>query len=67
MNIAQKIKTERKANKWTQAELAEKTGLPQSSISEWENGTKMPTAPAIIKLCDAFEITADELLGRSDY
>jgi hypothetical protein len=34
----------------TQAQLAEQTGLPQSYISEIENGTKRASAAAIEKL-----------------
>ena len=34
----------------TQAELAEHLGVPQSSISRWENGLNMPTVETLTKL-----------------
>ena len=47
----------------TQRELGEKIGLDHRSISAYENGHYEPGASVIIKYCDVFHITPDELLG----
>lgn len=48
----------------SQYELALLSGVPQASIYRIESGEQKPGADIIIKLCDALECTADELLGR---
>lgn len=52
----------------TQAQLAEKTGLPPTSISHFENeeGTRKPSFDNLRRLANALEVTTDYLLGRSN-
>ena len=52
----------------TQAQLAEKAGLPSTSISHFENpeGTRKPSFDNLRRLANALEVTTDYLLGRSD-
>lgn len=52
----------------TQSQLAEKTGLPSTSISHFENtdGTRKPSFDTLKRLANALEVTTDYLLGRSD-
>jgi transcriptional regulator with XRE-family HTH domain len=52
----------------TQAQLAEKTGLPPTSISHFENeeGTRKPSFDNLRRLANALEVTTDYLLGRAD-
>ena len=52
----------------TQAQLAEKTGLPSTSISHFENpeGTRKPSFDNLRRLANALEVTTDYLLGRSN-
>jgi transcriptional regulator with XRE-family HTH domain len=51
----------------TQAQLAEKTGLPSTSISHFENpeGTRKPSFDNLRRLANALDVTTDYLLGRS--
>ncbi len=63
---SERIKELRQAEKLSQAQLAEKTGLSQSAIAAWEVGTNSPTATAIIILAKYFDVTSDYLLGLSD-
>jgi transcriptional regulator with XRE-family HTH domain len=53
----------RKARGLTQVELAEATGTTQRTISYYENHASYPTAPFLIALAEALEVSADELLG----
>ena len=46
----------------TQAQLAESTGLSKGNISGWESHKYEPSARAIIKFVELFEITADWIL-----
>ena len=42
-------------------------GLSNASISYWETGKQEPCAEAIFKLAVYFDVTADYLLGLSEY
>lgn len=52
----------------TQAQLAEKTGLPSTSISHFENvdGTRKPSFDNLRRIATALDVSTDYLLGRSD-
>lgn len=39
-NIAERLRSARKAKGWSQAQLAEAAGLPQPEISKFERGTR---------------------------
>lgn len=53
----------RKANKITQSELADKLGVTNRSVSNWENGKNMPDLSLFKPLCDILNITINELLS----
>ncbi len=62
VNIINKIREKRLEKGWTQFELAEKSGVPQSTISQIERGNrKYPTHENIMKIVKALEITVEEL------
>lgn len=63
MTFGDRIRNRREELGLTQTELAEKTKLQQGYISRVERGKFEPTAPTIISLAVALEISADELLG----
>ncbi|MCL2575688.1 MAG: helix-turn-helix domain-containing protein [Defluviitaleaceae bacterium] len=48
-----------------QRELAEKTGIPSSTLSRYENGLNEPDVETIKKLAKVLEVTGNELLGIS--
>lgn len=52
----------------TQTQLAEKCGLPSTSISHFENpeGSRKPSFDNLRRLAKALDVTTDYLLGRSD-
>ncbi|MDP3608024.1 MAG: helix-turn-helix transcriptional regulator [Methylophilus sp.] len=51
-----------------QTQLAEKAGLPVTSISHFENpeGTRKPSFDNLRRLANALDVTTDYLLGLSD-
>jgi transcriptional regulator with XRE-family HTH domain len=49
-----------------QMDLARKTRLKQSAISQFETGRRTPSFHNLRRLADALEVSADYLLGRSE-
>lgn len=48
--------------KLTQAEAAEKVGVNQATISDWERGNYKPSAASISKLAVAYNVDAFDVL-----
>jgi len=64
--IGKQLKELRKKSGWSQQKLAEKAGLSYNVITKIEQGaSKNPNIQTMIKLADAFQISIDELLGRT--
>ena len=57
MDVLEKIRKYRLARNWTEYQLAEKSELPQSTISSWYRKKQIPTIPSMEKICKAFGIT----------
>ena len=53
----------RKDKKMTQSDLAEKLGVTDKSIGNWENGRNMPDLSLFKPLCNELDITINELLS----
>ena len=53
----------RKDKKMTQSDLAEKLGVTDKSIGNWENGRNMPDLSLFKPLCDELGITINDLLS----
>ena len=49
----------REQRNWTEYQLAERSGLPQSTISSWFRKGMIPTVPSLEKVCVAFGIFAE--------
>ena len=54
----------RQARGWTEYQLAEHSGLPQSTISSWYRKQMVPTLPSLEKICAAFDITLSQLFAE---
>lgn len=48
----------------TQQELADKLGVNQCSISEYENNRAELTLPKLVRLAEALEVTIYDLIGK---
>lgn len=59
--LAQNLITLRKAEKLTQAELAQILSYSDKSISKWENGDTIPDLDTLIALSNFYNITLDQL------
>jgi len=53
----------RKRKKLTQSELAEKLGVTDKSISNWENGRNMPDLSLFKPLCEILDISINDLIS----
>ena len=65
--LAERLKELRMEKGIGQNRLAKELGLSNASISYWENGKQEPSASAIFKLANFFEVSADYLIGVKDY
>lgn len=65
-NLLSSITAYRKERGWTEYQLAERSGLPQSTISSWYRKNMIPTIPSLEKICAAFGITLSQLFAEGD-
>ncbi len=62
MTTGEIIQNKRKQCGWSQDQLAEKLDISRQSISKWEQDLALPDLENGSKLCEALEITVEELL-----
>ncbi|MCD7728534.1 MAG: helix-turn-helix domain-containing protein [Clostridia bacterium] len=60
--IGEFLQTLRKANGYTQQEVADKLGISNKTLSAWENDRTYPDLMSIPALADLYGVTADEIL-----
>lgn len=65
MNIGSIIKTKRQQKDLTQEQFAEYFNVSVPAVSQWESGKTTPDFSLLIPLAEFFDITLDELLGRT--
>ena len=51
---------------FTQKQVADKLGIHQSNISDWENNISRPEYEKLIQLSEIYEVTLYELLGLEE-
>jgi transcriptional regulator with XRE-family HTH domain len=64
--IARRVRLERVARGWSQAELAEESGVSKATISKIEREEMSPTAVILVRLAGAFGLTLAGLLLRAE-
>ncbi|MBR1811202.1 MAG: helix-turn-helix transcriptional regulator [Clostridia bacterium] len=52
----------RKAQGYTQRQLADMLGISDKTVSKWETGNGLPEVSCMLPLCDALRINVNELL-----
>ncbi len=57
----------REARGWSEYQLAEKAGLPQSTISSWYRKRAQPSVSSLEKICDTFGISMSYLFAEEEY
>lgn len=51
-------------NGMTQKEFSDKTGISQSTISDWKRKKTNPSADKILRICEVLHVTPYELLAE---
>lgn len=62
MNFSNNLQKLRKANGFSQEQLAEKLEVSRQSVSKWESGASYPEVDKIIMMSDIFDCSMDELV-----
>lgn len=66
--IGYRIKQLREKAKLSQSKLATALGdVKQPVLARYEKGSVMPSYPTLIAIADYFNVSADYLLGRTDF
>lgn len=66
MELSEKLKRGRKNKELTQQQVAEQLHVSRKTISGWENGRTYPDISTVVKLCDLYQVSLDDLL-RDDH
>ena len=66
IKFAERLRELRKDDGLSQTKLAEKLGVTQRKISDWERGDVDPDMYSLWKISDFFEVSVDYLIGKID-
>lgn len=66
IDILDRITQQRILRNWTEYELAQRSELPQSTISSWYRKNLIPSIPSLEKVCNAFGITLSQFFSEQD-
>ncbi len=66
MTISDRIFERIKQLSMTQKEFAEKSGIQQSTISEWKKNRTNPSSDKILAICKVLDVTPEWLLSGVD-
>lgn len=62
MDLGEKIYVYRTSKNLSQGDLAELVEVSRQSVSKWETGASVPELDKLVRLCEVFDITLDELV-----
>ena len=65
MSIGNIIIKERRRLGWSQTELAQKLQIHRMTLGKYERDELLPNIPAMLKMLDIFELSADTFLERT--
>lgn len=61
-----RLKELREVAGYSQLTFSEEMGVAQSTIGNWESGTREPNHKMTMRIADFFGVSTDYLLGRTD-
>lgn len=64
MSIGNNIYKLRTAENMSQGDLADRIDVSRQSVSKWETDAAVPDLDKLMKLCDVFGVSLDEITGR---
>lgn len=62
MNFHERLKSARKNKGLLQNEAAQKVGIRNNTLSQYESGERQPDFDTLVKLADLYDVTVDYLL-----
>ena len=66
IEIANKLQKLRKANGYSQEELADKLGISRQAVSKWERAESSPDTDNLIILAKLYNVSLDDLLSTDE-
>ena len=66
MNLGEKIYTLRKKRGLSQEELANSIHVSRQAISKWEQNSVVIDTNNLIKICDFFNVTIEDMANESE-
>lgn len=63
INVLERVTYYRLQKNWSEYQLAENSGLTQSTISSWYRKNMSPSIPSLDKLCNAFGISLSQFFS----
>lgn len=66
IDALERITYYREQKNWTEYQLAERSGLTQSTISSWYRKNMIPSIPSLDKICNAFGITLSQFFSTDN-
>jgi transcriptional regulator with XRE-family HTH domain len=67
MSLGKRLKMERVKRNWSQKYVAEKIGITNTVLSNYERDYRDPDTETLKKLADLYEVSVDYLLGRNHW
>lgn len=65
--LSERLRNERTTKGYTQKQVADYLQITYNAISQYESGSREPSLDTLCRICDFFDVSADYLLGRTDY
>lgn len=65
-HIGDRIRKLRMAAGLTQGELGKMLNIKPSTVGMYERGCRRPDGEMVVKICEAFHVSSDSLLGMSE-
>lgn len=66
MQFGENFRKVRKESGFSQKQVAEKLGIHQSNVSDWENDISRPEYEKLIALAELYDVSLYDLLGIAD-
>lgn len=63
--LATNLRIQRAKKRVRQQDVADAVSIDQAALSQYENGTRVPSVETVVRLADYYGISLDTLAGRS--